>query len=58
MLADCLTKMGNEAREGFELFLRQCRWRCTFDEKFEAGKKRKARGAGIHKEEEEEEDGG
>ena len=41
--------MGTEARRWYELFMMGCRWRCTFGEKFEAGKEREARGVGIHK---------
>ena len=45
-LADCLTKIG--ARSSFEEFLRRGSWRCTYDEKFESAKRRKARRAGAH----------
>jgi hypothetical protein len=54
MLADCLSKMG--ARTQFEVFLQNHRWQCKYDEKFESGKRRKARGAATHKDEESEEE--
>ena len=49
-LADAMTKAGTVARKTFGEYLINYRWKCSYDERFEAGKKRQARGAGRHAE--------
>ena len=52
MLADSLTKTGYPAQAAMESFLVKKRWRCTFDPTFESGKRRKASGAPLFKDDE------
>ena len=51
MLADSLTKTGYPSRAVIESFLAKKRWRCIFGPTFEAGRRRKARGAPLFNQE-------
>ncbi|CAK0810363.1 unnamed protein product, partial [Prorocentrum cordatum] len=47
MLADSLTKPGYPARHVMEEFLATQRWKCTFDEMFQSGRRRQRDGKGA-----------
>eukprot|EP00959_Pyramimonas_sp_CCMP1952_P356892 7473170-Pyramimonas_sp.AAC.1 len=47
MLADSLTKPGYPARHVMEYVLTTQRWKCTFDEMFQSGRRRQRDGKGA-----------
>ncbi|CAK0886214.1 unnamed protein product [Prorocentrum cordatum] len=58
MLADSLTKPGYLARHVMEEFLATQRWKCTFDEMFQSGRRRQRDGKGAFADAPEEADSG